>query len=55
LEDTGEVVEQAFEEVSGNEIKFTAETKIPEGMTSPSGSPMRQQPPQEIVAKKARF
>ena len=41
--------------VSGNEIKFTAETKIPEGMTSPSGSPMRQQPPQELVAKKAGF
>jgi hypothetical protein len=38
--------------VSGNEIKFTAETKIPEGMTSPSGSPMRPQPPQEIIAKR---
>jgi hypothetical protein len=38
--------------VSGNEIMFTAETKIPEGMTSPSGSPMRPQPPQEIIAKR---
>jgi hypothetical protein len=38
--------------ISGNEIKFTVETKIPEGMTSPSGSPMRSQPPQEIVAKR---
>lgn len=38
--------------ISGNEIKFTVETKIPEGLTSPSGSPMRSQPPQEIVAKR---
>lgn len=38
--------------VSGNEIKFTAETKIPEGMTSPSGSPIRPMPPQELVAKR---
>jgi len=38
--------------VSANEIKFTADTKIPEGMTSPSGSPMRQPPPQEIIAKR---
>ena len=39
--------------VSGNEIKFKAETKFPAGMTSPSGSPMQPQPPQEIVAKRA--
>jgi hypothetical protein len=39
--------------VSGNEIKFEAETKFPTGMTSPSGSPMQPQPPQEIVAKRA--
>ncbi len=38
--------------ISGNEIKFTVETKFPEGMTSPSGSPMGSQPPQEIVAKR---
>jgi hypothetical protein len=38
--------------ISGNEIRFTVETKIPEGLTSPSGSPMRSQPPQEIVAKR---
>jgi hypothetical protein len=38
--------------ISGNEIKFTVETKIPEGMMSPSGSPMRSQPPQKIAAKR---
>ncbi len=38
--------------VSGNEIKFEAETKFPAGMTSPSGSPVQPQPPQEIVAKR---
>jgi hypothetical protein len=39
--------------VSGNEFKFKAETRFPAGMTSPSGSPMQPQPPQEIVAKRA--
>jgi hypothetical protein len=39
--------------VSGNEIKFKAETEFPARMTSPIGSPMQPQPPQEIVAKRA--
>jgi hypothetical protein len=40
--------------VSGDEIKFSAETRIPEGMTSPSGSPMRARPPEELVAKRIK-
>jgi len=38
--------------VSASEIKFKVETKMPEGMKSPSGSPMPQRPPEEIVAKR---
>lgn len=40
--------------VSGDEIKFSVETKIPEGMVSPSGSPIQPRPPQELVAKRIK-
>jgi hypothetical protein len=38
--------------ISASEIKFKVETKMPEGMKSPSGSPMPTRPPEEIVAKR---
>jgi len=38
--------------IHGDEIDFTAETKIPEGLKSPSGSTVNPQPPQQLVAKR---
>ena len=38
--------------IHGDEIDFTADTKIPEGLKSPSGSPVNPQPPLQLVAKR---
>ena len=40
--------------MAGNELKLTAETKIPEGAKTPSGAPMTAPKPQDMVAKRTK-
>ena len=39
---------------AGDELKVTAEAKIPDGLKSPSGSPVTAPKPQDLVAKRVK-